>query len=298
MEVSVDQETPPPRKRRKVEGESSEPLFWFGQTNGVMKFGVGLLQPFSQAIDPHIDSISLNLLGRNLFPAKLSRNQFVSDDSDGPRSKSLSPRTADADSTAQSTSERAECAPMRPRQYQELGGSLAKNSLATQKSRALDSQCTLLPPPRVHVRSSSAFPELNDINEKHIPAAAQFDRRRRVNSQPALYHGTEEWPHNSALQSREGGIRDRSQRPSEDFTSENSSEQAPLLSRSRQLGSGMNAPRSQKHQSLGAGTADGVNETRQHIGKCKGAAFERKRLNRYLRVDIIKGDCQSTIACV
>jgi hypothetical protein len=113
---------------------------------------------------------------------------------------------------------------------------------------------------------------LNDIHVQPISAAALFDKRRRVNSQPTLTNGTRESPHNHAPHNS-AGTWDRSQRPSEDYSSENSSERAPLLSRSRQLGLGMTASHSRKHQSVGLSTDDGVNETHQHIGKCKGLWF-------------------------
>jgi hypothetical protein len=268
---SVDQDTPPPRKRRKTEGDIPKSLFWLGQGTGVTKFGVGLLQPFSQATNPHIDSTSLNLPAIILSPAKATMNQLVSDGRNGRQFQPPQMTHTDQHSIARFSSQQTDLGPIETKSYLKSGGSPNDHSIKTKKNQAFDSACNLLPPPRVHVRSSSAFPELNDIHVEPISAAALFDKRRRVNSQPTLTSGTRDSPHHAPYSG--GGTWDRSQKPSEDYSSESSSERAPLLSRSRQLGLGMAASLSRKHHSSGLSTDDGVNETLQHIGKCKGLWF-------------------------
>lgn len=237
------------------------------------KFGVGLLQPFSQAANPHIDSTSLNLPAIILSPAKATKNQFVTDGRNGPQFQGPQMTHMGPHSVAQFPSQQTNLEPLKTKQYPKPGNSPYKDSIATKKSPAFDSACSLLPPPRVHARSSSAFPELNDIHVESISAATLFDKRRRVNSQPTLISGTSESPHDYAPHHIAGRIWDRSQRPSEDYSSESSSERAPLLSRSQQLGLEMAASHSRKHRSLGLSTDDGVNETLQHIGKRKGLWF-------------------------
>lgn len=270
---AVDQDAPPPRKRRKTEGDIPKSLFWFGQGPGATEFGVGPLQPFSQATNPHVDSTSLNLPAIILSPAKPTMNQFVPDGRIGPQFQGLHMTHTDPHSVTRFACQQTNLEPLKTKQYQKPGESPYKDNIATKKSPTFDSACNLLPPPRVHARSSSAFPELNDIHVESVSAATLFDKRRRVNSQPTLTNGTKESPHDHAPHQSAGGKWDRSQGPSEDYSSESSSERAPLLSRSRQLGIDMAASHSRKHRSLGLSTDDGVNETLQHIGKRKGLWF-------------------------
>lgn len=237
------------------------------------QFGVGLLQPFSQATNPHIDYTSLHLPAIILSPAKTTMSQSLPDGSNGPQFQGLQMMHTDPHSVARFASQQKTHEPLKTEQYQNPGEYPYNDDIAAKKSLAFGSACSLLPPPRVHVRSSSAFPELNDIHVESISAAALFDKRRRVNSQPTLTSGTKESPHEYASLHSAGGVWDRCQRPSEDYSSEGSSERAPLLSRSRQLDLGMAASHSRKHRSLGLSTDDGVNETLQHIGKRKGLWF-------------------------
>lgn len=271
---TVDQDAPPPRKRRKTEGDIPKSLFWFGQESGVTKFGVGLLQPFPQATNPHIDSTSLNLPTIILSPAQATMNKLISDGTNAHQIKgSLQLTHSDRHSVARFASQQKNHESPKTYQYHKSEEPSCEDNITRKKSPAFDSTCSLLPPPRVHVRSSSAFPEMNDIHAASIPAATLFDKRRRVNSQPILTSGIRESPGNHAYPHSAGGIWDRSQRPSEDYSSETSSERAPLLKRSRQLDLGMAASHPQKHRSLGLSTDEGVNETIQHIGKCKWLWF-------------------------
>ncbi|QGA15656.1 hypothetical protein EYB26_003316 [Talaromyces marneffei] len=226
-------DTLPPRKRRKTEGDIPKSLFWFGQGTGVTKFG---------------------------FESTNERNE---------RQYQQPQMThTDPHSIARLASQQTNLAPIKtPR------GSHHKVNLGAKESQIFDPAYNLLQPPRVHVRSSSGFPELNDIHVESISAAALFAKRRRVNSQPTLTSGTGESPQDYAPHQRAGGIWGPSQRPSEDHSSESSSERAPLLSRSRQLALDAAASRSRKHQSVSLSTDDGVNETLQHIGKCKSLWF-------------------------
>ncbi|KAE8549729.1 hypothetical protein TMatcc_000756 [Talaromyces marneffei ATCC 18224] len=261
-------DTLPPRKRRKTEGDIPKSLFWFGQGTGVTKFGVGLLQPFPQATNPHVDSNSLNLPVIVLSPAKETMNQLISDERNERQYQQPQMTHTDPHSIARLASQQTNLAPIKtPR------GSHHKVNLGAKESQIFDPAYNLLQPPRVHVRSSSGFPELNDIHVESISAAALFAKRRRVNSQPTLTSGTGESPQDYAPHQRAGGIWGPSQRPSEDHSSESSSERAPLLSRSRQLALDAAASRSRKHQSVSLSTDDGVNETLQHIGKCKSLWF-------------------------
>jgi hypothetical protein len=147
----------------------------------------------------------------------------------------------------------------RPRENQQQEGLACPRCVGTKDDRIYDPVRNLQRPPRAHVRSKSAIPGSVGIhtNKNAYSAAAQFDRRRRVNSQPAFINASRDMPFHSTAQD----MWDPSQRFSEDFTTESSNDRVPLL---RSV---------QTHLLPGLGTDDGVNEGRQHIGRHKHLWF-------------------------
>lgn len=276
LDLIGDLEPTPPRKRRKTEEDSGSAVSWFGQSNAAKDSGVGPLLRFFQATDPHGSSISLKLPDPKVLPAGEVTGELSSKSKNKHLVHEKSTEQPGLDSTGRALSQQPETTPITIKAKQKPK---KKNlRVITGPIESLDPRSLCLtPPPRVRVRSSSAYPEIKDINMAYTSVASQFDQRRRMNSQPAIFHHAGLSSHSPLSQaSGSGSARrayDESPRTSDNHSFESSSDRVPLLQWSRRLHSRPTSSRSMKRETECLETEEGVSETLQHIGKCKGLWF-------------------------
>lgn len=151
----------------------------------------------------------------------------------------------------------------------------SQSYVCKKESHAHDPVSNLQAPPRVQVRSNSAFPEAVEIHTKMNTHSArvQFDRSRRVISQPALLTAPSDMPLSHAPHSIAKDAWNSAQRSSEDSTSEGSCERVPTVQSVPRMETEVVGNRSQAYLSTGPWMDDGVNEGLQHIGKYNGLWF-------------------------
>lgn len=241
-----------------------------------------LSQELPKQADSHTEYNQQRLMIDNLSKLIVSldnerKNQSVPPNEERSRFQELPRIHTDPHSLSRFASQQTDSGssqPLRASDDSRQGNRFNRGCPAAEANLTFSPVWNLRTPPRAHIRSSSAFPKSNDIRTSTLSAGAQFDRRRRVNSQPALIRAAERSPLNHELQSNAKGIRVPGNRSSEECTSESSSEHAPLLRGIRKkIASDAAACHSQETQLEEPGTDDGANECRQHIGQCKGLWF-------------------------
>lgn len=245
--------------------------------------GIGSLsQELPRQAESHTEFSHQQLMSDNQSKLNLSignerKNQYVSHDEERSRFQRLPKIHTDPHSLSRFANQQTVSGyfpPFRASDDWRQGIRAHRGCAAVEANLTFSPVWDLQAPPRVHVRSSSAFPKSSDIGTGTDSAGAQFDRRRRVNSQPAPINAPGRSSLNHTLHSNAKGIWVPANRSSEECTSESSSEHAPLLRGIRKkIASDAAACRSQETRFEGSATDEGANECRQHIGQCKGLWF-------------------------